>query len=251
MAETLGQWSYLRLNMKNSKIIKQGKIIWDYLSQQDTLQQVDCIIVCGGHDQSVVNRAVELYKMKIAEKIIVSGGVVRKVYGINNKDKEGVKEAVILTELLVKAGIPEEVVLTETKAINTTDNYILSNAIAEKKGYIFNSYIMVHKPYALQRTRLTLAKISDIKKVVLVSEEIDFNTYLSSEIPLEKIINMLVGEIHRIIEYPYIGWSVDTCIPTNVIRAFNYLVAKGYTKRIFSRDTIEKFRNNIGYVEIK
>lgn len=231
-----------------SLVIMSAAELWSYLSPKIHLDVFDCIIVCGGHDRQVILKATELYNVGRAKKIIVSGGLVRKVYGEKEEER---KEAYILRDLLLREGITTEDILIESNSINTTQNFTLSVELAEGLGYNFKKYLMIQKPYVILRTILTLKKVSHNVQISVSSQDISFSDYLSGDIPQEKILNMLVGEVQRIIEYPKIGWTVETSIPTQVLRAYNYLIDQGYTQRLFSKETLQKFKDDADHIELK
>ena len=55
----------------------------------------------------------------------------------------------------------------------------------------------------------------------------------SAEVPsTDEVINILVGDLHRIRVYPEKGFQIPQEIPEEVWSAFESLVAAGYDKRL-------------------
>ncbi|GBF52140.1 hypothetical protein LPTSP4_36780 [Leptospira ryugenii] len=47
-------------------------------------------------------------------------------------------------------------------------------------------------------------------------------------INLFMIINEIVGDLHRILEYPKLGYQSEILVPKNVIQAYHFLIDNGY-----------------------
>jgi hypothetical protein len=56
--------------------------------------------------------------------------------------------------------------------------------------------------------------------------------YFTSELPPEKIINVLLGDLQCIWIYARRGWSAPQRIPVEVLQACESLVALGFTKHL-------------------
>lgn len=63
-------------------------------------------------------------------------------------------EGEYMTELLIESGVPFEIILTETKALTTTENIIRSISLLAEKGIDSNSFniIPVHRPSYIWKT---------------------------------------------------------------------------------------------------
>jgi hypothetical protein len=61
---------------------------------------------------------------------------------------------------------------------------------------------------------------------------LSFEEYPTAEIPLEKVINIMVGDLQRIKYYPARGFQVEQEIPDEVWSACEQLIAAGYNKHL-------------------
>ena len=61
------------------------------------------------------------------------------------------------------------------------------------------------------------------------SENLD-NFSQKKSISKKEIINVMVGEIRRLIEYPKRGWLEEQKIPKKVLQAYNSLINLGFTE---------------------
>ncbi len=206
------------------------KTIWNYLVIRQPLEKSDCILVFGGHDPSVAIHAAELYHSGLAEKIIVSGGVVHPAiyYG----EKEDRIEADALKRILLAHNVKENDIFLETKARNTSENFWFTADLITELHLSFSKFILVQKPYTERRTYLTGLNRWPGKTLIVSSVNISFEDYMNGDIPKEKIVEMIAGEVYRLKEYPKQGYFAEQKIPDDVWKAYLELVNLGFDKRI-------------------
>lgn len=204
--------------------------IWDYLVLKQPLVKSDCILVFGGHDPSVAIHAAHLYKEEWAQKIIVSGGVTHPAsfYG-ETQDRI---EAEALKLILLKNDVKETDIILETKAKNTSENFWFTADLLEEQHLSYNKFILVQKPYTERRTYLTGLNRWPDKSLIISSVNVTFEEYFNGNIPKEKIVEMIVGEVYRLREYPKLGYFKEPQIPHEVWNAYCKLVDLGFNKRI-------------------
>jgi hypothetical protein len=63
-----------------------------------------------------------------------------------------------------------------------------------------------------------------------------FQEYIAQHADREHVINMMVGGLQRIAEYPKKGFQIEQEIPGDVWDAYHTLVAAGYTKQLIKDD---------------
>ena len=64
------------------------------------------------------------------------------------------------------------------------------------------------------------------------SPRIAIEEYSSDETPLERMINLMVGDLQRLKIYADKGFSMPQRIPDDVADSFNLLVASGFDEQI-------------------
>lgn len=113
-----------------------------------------------------LNAAVKLYKDKKVEYLIVSGGL----------EREGVTEASVMKEYLVKNEVPQERILLEDKSTNTKQN--LKNTKELLTGTDLHSITIITHDYHMTRA-LQYAEQVGLKnpKVAPVHSEVLFMPY--------------------------------------------------------------------------
>ena len=83
-----------------------------------------------------------------------------------------------------------------------------------------------------RRSYATFKKHWPDKKLIVTSPQISFEDYPIEEIPLERVINIMVGDLQRIIAYPEKGFQIFQEVPQDVMKAYHQLIALGYNKHL-------------------
>lgn len=209
------------------KIDDLAKVIWDYHHMNNMVTKADCIFVLCSMDTRVAERAVELYKQGYAQHILFSGGS-----GVLTKDIFKKPEAEVFADVAIKLGVPQDAILIEKKSTNTGENVSLSKKLLEEKNLHFDTFILVQKPYMERRTFATFKKVWSEKEFIITSPLLSYEEYTKDKDFKELTINVMVGDLQRIKEYPKKGFQITQEIPQNVWNAYEQLVAMGYTKHL-------------------
>ena len=213
--------------MINEETLRLAKKLWDYHHMNHTLEKAEFILVLGSHDLRVADRATELYFEGWAPRIIFSGGL-----GNFTKEMWTEAEADKFAAIAIKMGVPKESILVENKSTNTGENILFTQQLLAQKNLDPQSFIVVQKPYMERRSYATFKKHWPDKKLIVTSPQISFEDYPTKEIPLERVINIMVGDLQRIIIYPAKGFQVYQEVPPDVRDAYEQLIALGFNKHM-------------------
>lgn len=213
--------------MISSEIFALARTIWDYHHLNHVLEKTDCILALGSHDLRVAERAAELYLEGFAPLLIMSGGL-----GNFTKDMWLEKEADKFAAVAIQKGVPANEILVENKSTNTGANILFTQKLLEEKGLYPQSFIIVQKPYMERRSYATFKKHWPEKKLIVTSPQISFDNYQTREISIEKVINIMIGDLQRIKIYPEKGFQVYQEIPKEVWNAYEKLIALGFDKHL-------------------
>lgn len=211
-------------------IDKNAKIIWDFMQMNMPLQKADAIFVLCSHDTRVAERALDLYNEGFAPWVIVSGGAGKLTKNVFTKP-----EAEVFKGVLVNGGVPEAKIIVESKSTNTGENVRFTFDLLNSIGMVFDSFILVQKPYMERRTYATFKKQWPNSKtqIFVTSPRMSYEKYVEkSELSKDLIINVMVGDLQRIREYSKMGFQIEQDIPDAVWQAYENLVAAGYTKHL-------------------
>ena len=213
--------------MITDEVIALAKQVWNYHHVNHTLVHSDCILVLGSHDTRVADRAAELYLQGWAPLLIFAGGLGRLTEGMWTES-----EADLFARIAVEKGVPAKAILIENRSTNTGENIQLVRQLLKEKNLDPQTFIVVQKPYMERRSLATFEKNWPGKQFVVTSPQIPFEDYPTEDISLEKVINIMVGDLQRIKVYPEKGFQTYQDIPRDVWEAYERLVALGFDKQL-------------------
>lgn len=215
--------------MLTDEVLFLAKKIWDYHHVNHSLVQSDCILTLGSHDTRVAHLAADLYLEGWAPLLIFAGGLGRLTEGVWTES-----EADLFARIAVEHGVPADKILIENRSTNTGENIQLVQRLLHEKNLHPQTFIVVQKPYMERRSLATFEQNWPGKQFVVTSPQIAFEDYPTAEIPLENVINIMVGDLQRIKIYPAKGFQTYQHIPQEVWQAFERLVALGFDKQLIA-----------------
>jgi uncharacterized SAM-binding protein YcdF (DUF218 family) len=213
--------------MVNPEVISLAKKLWDYHHMDHEIVKAECILALGSHDLRVANRAAELYLQGWAPLVIFSGGLgnlTQHVWTESEADK--------FARIAIELGVPAESILIENRSTNTGENIQFTRQLLLEKGLDIGHFIVVQKPYMERRSYATFKQHWPDKRLTVTSPQITFDDYHSEEIPVEKVINIMVGDLQRIKLYPAKGFQIYQHIPDDVWQACEKLIELGFDKHL-------------------
>ena len=213
--------------LMNGEILNQARLIWDYHLMHHEMKKSGCILVLGSHDTRVAERGAQLFLDGWAPILVMSGGLGRLT-----KNSWTEAEADCFARIARNMGVPAEAMLVENRSTNTGENILFTRALLQQHQLDPNDFILVQKPYMERRSFATFKKRWPEKDVRVTSPQISFDDYPAGEITLEKMIQIMVGDLQRIKIYPEKGFQIEQHIPEEVWKAYESLVAAGYGEAI-------------------
>ena len=217
----------LNQSMITPEIFSLAQILWDYHHMNHRLEKSDCILALGSHDLRVAERTAELYLEGWAPLVIMSGGL-----GNLTKETWTEPEADQFATIAIQKGVPEQCVLIENKSTNTGENILFTQKLLAQKNIHPSSFIVVQKPYMERRSYATFKMHWPEKKLLITSPQMPFDKYPTSDISIEKVINIMTGDLQRIKIYPEKGFQIFQEIPPQVYEAYEKLIAAGFNKHL-------------------
>lgn len=213
--------------MISSEVKALAQQLWDYHHMNHIPAKADCILALGSHDLRVADRAAELYLEGWAPLVIMSGGL-----GNFTQEMWTEKEADRFAAIAVQKGVPAEAILVENQSTNTGENILFTQKLLQQRELDPHSFIVVQKPYMERRSYATFKKHWPDKHLLVTSPQLSFSEYPNDEIPVERVINIIVGDLQRIKLYPAKGFQIHQDIPNDVWEAYEQLVALGYDQHL-------------------
>ena len=206
--------------------------MWDYMQLHQHAVDSDALIVLGSRDDRVAGYAARLANQHNYKYIVISGGVAHKNDLLSTKWNEQ-SEAEHFYAVMRRDGLTQPVYM-EAKAENTGDNAIFSHKLLARKGIGTKTITIVTKPYMERRALATFEAQWPDKQTELrvTSFSGSFDDYINDDQPVDVVVNIMVGDLHRIMKYPGLGLQSEQSIPGPVMTAFEQLVAAGYSKML-------------------
>lgn len=201
--------------------------LWEYHHMHHTIRPCDVGIGLGSHDLGVATFAAELYHQGMFPTVVFTGANAPTTV-----DRFPRGEAVHYREHAIEVGVPADAILVEPNATNTGQNIKYTRALLTEHAVEVASAILISRPYQQRRAYSTARKLWPELEVTCASRPLPLNAYVESIGDANRVINMLVGDTQRIMEYPKQGFAIPQEIPAEVGDAYHRLVKAGFTSRL-------------------
>jgi uncharacterized SAM-binding protein YcdF (DUF218 family) len=205
-------------------------IAWDYMRLVHQPEPADAILTLGSFDPQAAVHAASLWKAGLAPVIIMSGGIAHRGDVLDTGWDRS--EAQVFAEIAVGEGVSPGAILLEDRAQNTGDNFVFGLSVAERANVRPKKLLVVAKPYMTRRGFATGRKLRPDLELLMQCEQIDARRYFAREPDPERTMLALVGDLHRIIVYPALGFQIAQEMPLAVRGALRALVDAGYSGRL-------------------
>ena len=223
MTTKLYQWHTI-MGQQND-INHDAETVYEYHRMGMRLQPADVIFALCSLDKRVAERAAQLFLDGYGSYLIYSGGV-----GKLTANRFTEPEAQIFARVARSMGVPHDRIIVEDKSTNTGENVRFTYALLQQSGLNTRSFILVQKPYMERRTYATFAKQWPDPTVAftVTSPQLSLSEYPDAENPRDLVINIMVGDLVRIRDYPAKGFQIPQDIPAHVWAAGQRLIDQGF-----------------------
>ncbi|MEV6983398.1 YdcF family protein [Sphaerisporangium sp. NPDC051017] len=201
--------------------------IWDFHQMHHQARPCSAAIGLGSHDLGVAALAAHLFHAGLFPILVFSGA---------NSPTTAARfprgEAVHFAEHAIGLGVPESAIIVEPRAASTGQNIDYSRQALTEAGIEADSVLLISKPYMERRAYATARKVWPQVEAVCASEPLTFADYLKSIGDDKLVIDMLVGDLQRVIQYPALGFAVAQDVPEKVGAAYRRLLEAGFDSRL-------------------
>jgi uncharacterized SAM-binding protein YcdF (DUF218 family) len=201
-------------------------LLWEYHRLGHELHSCDAAVGLGSHDLGVATYAAELFHRGLFPVVVFTGGSTQTTL-----DRFPRGEAVHYRERALALGVPDAAILIDPNATNTGANIVNSRALLAAAGYSPESLLLISKPYAERRSYATVRRLWPEVEVVCTSMPLEYDEYVQSIGDERLVIDMMIGDLQRIIEYPARGFTVTQDVPPEVVAVYERLYAAGFVSR--------------------
>jgi uncharacterized SAM-binding protein YcdF (DUF218 family) len=210
--------------------LRLARILWDYHQLNHTPIPADVIVALGTNDLRVAEFAADLYHGGYGKQVVCTGCIAHASDLLATR--WDVSEAEMYAAVLERRGVPKEDILLETRASNTAENFRFTRELLREAGIQPKNILIAVKPFMQRRAWATLAVEWPEMPASVASPNLTLDEYFTSELAPERIINILTGDLQRIWVYARKGYSAPQFLPDEVKRAYDGLVALGYTEHL-------------------
>ncbi|WNV92098.1 YdcF family protein [Umezawaea sp. Da 62-37] len=194
-----------------------------------TPQPCSAAIALGSYDIGVATQAVELFRKHLFPVVVFSGATSAVTV-----DRFPRGEAIHYREHALNLGLPESAILIEPMATNTGQNIKLSRKALETAGVVVNSLMLISMRYMERRAFATCSKQWPEIPIVCASAPLTYVEYVKTIGNEKLVIDELVGDLQRIMEYPKLGFATEQEIPAKVGDSYCRLLQDGFDNRLLA-----------------
>ncbi|MER6140850.1 YdcF family protein [Streptomyces sparsogenes] len=204
-----------------------AKLIWAYHQMGHEPRPCSAAICLGSHDLGAATFAAKQYHAGLFPVLVFSGGNSPTTAALYPRG-----EAVHFREHALDLGVPDEAILLEPNAGNTGQNITFSREVLRGAGVEVDSVMLMAMPYMERRAYATCRKVWPEVKAVCASDPLDFADYVKSIGDEKLVIDTMVGDLQRVIEYPKLGFAIEQEVPDDVHAAYERLLRAGFDTRL-------------------
>ncbi|MFF7155848.1 ElyC/SanA/YdcF family protein [Streptomyces sp. NPDC008139] len=187
------------------------------------LKPCSAAITLGSLDLGVATTAADLYRAGMFPTVVFTGDTSAATQA---RFPRG--EATHYREHALSLGVPDEAILLEPKATNTGQNIGFSREVLENAGITVTGLLLISMPYMQRRAYATCRKVWPEVEPVCVSQPLPYDEYVRTHDDEKQLIDMLMGDMERVMEYPKRGFAIEQHVPERVRDAFERLRTGGY-----------------------
>ncbi|GAA2299777.1 YdcF family protein [Streptomyces violaceusniger] len=208
---------------------RDAKLIWDYRQLRHEPRPCSAAICLGSHDLGAATLAARQYHAGLFPVLVFRGGNSPTTAALYPRG-----EAVHFREHALGLGVPADAILLEPNAGNTGQNIAFSREVLRVAGVEVDSVMLIAMPYRERRAYATCRKVWPEVAVVCASDPLDFADYVKTIGDEKLVIDTMVGDLQRVIEYPKSDYAIEQEVPDEVLAAYERLLRSGFDSRLLT-----------------
>lgn len=207
-----------------------AETIWDFHQMHHQQRPCEAAIGLGSRDLGVAIFAAKLYHAGMFPVVVFSGA-----NSPTTVERFPRGEAIHYSEHALELGVPASATIIEPTATNTGENITRSRGVLRQAGIHPALVLLISMPYMERRAYATSHKAWPEVEAICVSEPVSFDEYVNKSGDAKLVIDILVGDLQRVIEYPALGYAIAQDVPPLVDAAYQRLLRAGYDTRLIGR----------------
>ncbi|MEB0044139.1 MULTISPECIES: YdcF family protein [unclassified Pseudomonas] len=199
--------------------LQHATVLWEFLGSGRMHRSCELIVVCGSYDLRVCDYACELLKQGVAPHLLFTGNTGNWTRHLWQRT-----EADVFAQRALALGVSADQFTLESRATNFAENIAYARTLFPD----VQRATFLTKPNAIRRVALTLPIQWPGLDACVDSPSFEFPGQVSNLIGVLGLIDEMVGDVHRIMVYPSLGFQVEQAIPDEVLGAWRYLIEQGF-----------------------
>jgi uncharacterized SAM-binding protein YcdF (DUF218 family) len=206
-----------------STLIAHAQRLWNYMASKRARDFADAIVVCCSYDLRVCDYACDLLKQNLAPRLVISGKA-----GNWTRHLWDEPEAKIFGERALANGVAPDQIMLELQATNFGENIaFVRRLMPDLKRAIF-----VTKPASVLRVSLTVPVQWPGMTAFVDAPPLQFPADVSNVIGVFGVIHEMVGDIHRVLDYPARGFQISHELPPAILDSWHALIDAGFEQHL-------------------
>lgn len=209
----------------DTQTIQHAKRLWTYMSSMRAHGPCDAVVVCCSYDLRVCDYACELMGLNLAPRLVLSGRS-----GNWTRHLWTGTEAEVFRNRAISNGLDPGKIVIEDASTNFGENIaFVRRLLPDLKRVTF-----VTKPNSVLRVALTIPIQWPAVTAFVDAPPLVFPEGVSNVVGLFGLINEMVGDVQRIIQYPSRGFQRQHDLPQEVRESWEALLAAGFNHHLLS-----------------
>jgi uncharacterized SAM-binding protein YcdF (DUF218 family) len=214
--------------------LSPARVVWDYLQLKHHPIPADVIVAFGTNDLRVARFAARLYREGFGPTLVCTGGMAHQ--GDLLATNWHKTEAEMYADEAIALGVPPGRIILEPQAANTAENVRFTRRLLGRNGARPRNLLLATKPFMQRRVWATMAVEWPEIPASVASETMTLDEYFTADLPAEKVIPIMLGDLQRIWIYARRGWSAAQIVTPEVMQAYRELKALGFTQQLLPED---------------
>ncbi len=209
-------------------VAADAEILWDFHHLGHQLETCAVGLGLGSPDLEVATFTVELFKRGLFPLIVFSGATSPVT-----RDRFPHGEALQYRDEALRLGVPEDVIVLETRATSTEENVVFTRELLAQRGIAIDSALFICRPSQERRAYLLAARLWPGPRIICTSPPMTLRDYFVTRGSPKAVIDMLVGDTQRVIADPAVVHG-EVSVPESVGGAYQRLIDAGFTSRLMT-----------------
>jgi uncharacterized SAM-binding protein YcdF (DUF218 family) len=201
--------------------LDDAKTLWEFHAVGQEPRSADAIVCLGSYDPRVAVRCAQMLQDGIAPLAVITGG-----YGNWTRGAFARPEAEVFAAVIEGRGVGRERLILEPRATNIGENIAFSRSALRDRE--IHRVVFVTKPQTQRRVWATARRQWPQIELAVTAPAIDLMSQAVDEAGLRRLIEEMVGDVQRLLEYPGAGYQVAVEIPAQVLAAYRRLREAGF-----------------------